>query len=64
MQVIVIGFVPAVSVSSEINVQFTFVKSISQLRFDYDTTTIRLRRKTDMFIFGWHRMEAGARGAS
>jgi len=27
------------------------LKPISQLRFDYDTTAIRLRRKIDMFIF-------------
>jgi len=27
------------------------LKPISQSRFDYDTTTTRLRRKTDMFIF-------------
>jgi len=27
------------------------VKPVSQLRFDYDTTTIRLRRKINLFIF-------------
>ena len=43
------------------------LKPISQLRFDYDTTTIRLRRKIDVFIFARvesRRMEAGARDAS
>jgi len=33
------------------------VKPISQLRFDCDTTTTRLRRKTDMFIFCSRRVE-------
>jgi len=36
------------------------LKPISQLRFDCDTTTIRLRRKSDLFIFCSRRMEAGA----
>ena len=31
------------------------------VRFDCDTTTTRLRRKIDMFIFCSRRMEAGAR---
>jgi len=41
---------------------------ISQLQFDHDTTTTRLRRKIDMFIFfacvESRRMEAGARDTS
>ena len=43
------------------------LKPISQLRFDYDTTTTRLRRKIDMFIFARvesRRMEAGERDTS
>jgi len=40
------------------------VKPISQLRFDYDTTTTRLRREIDNFIFCSRRMEAGARDTS
>ena len=42
-----------------------YVKPISQLQFDYDTTTKRLRRKIDMFIFllasnrvGWKQARA------
>jgi len=31
------------------------LKPISQLRFDCDTTTTRLRRKIGMFIFCWRR---------
>jgi len=31
-------------------------KSVSQLRFDYDTTTTRLQRKIDMFIFCLRRI--------
>jgi len=40
------------------------LKPTSQLQFDYDTTTTRLGRKIDMFIFARvesRRMEAGAR---
>ena len=37
-------------------------KPMLQLRFDYDTTTIRLRRKIDMFIFCLRRI--GSRRAS
>ena len=40
------------------------LKPISQLRFDHDTITTRLRRKTDMLIFCSRRMEAGARDTS
>jgi len=36
------------------------LKPVSQLRFDYDTTMTRLRRKIDMLIFCLRRMEAGA----
>jgi len=36
----------------------------SQLRFDYDTTATRLRRKIDMFIVYSRWMEAGARDTS
>jgi len=40
------------------------VKPISHLRFDYDTTTIRLRRKTDIFIFCSRRIAStGSRRA-
>jgi len=42
-------------------------KPISQLWFDYDTTTTRLRREIDMLIFARvesRRMEAGARDTS
>jgi len=31
-------------------------KPISQLQLDYDTTTIRLRRKIDMFVFCLRRI--------
>ena len=37
---------------------------MSQLRFDYDTTTTRLRRKTGAFIFACVELEAGARDTS
>ena len=40
------------------------ITPIPQLRFDYDTTTTRLRRKIDMFIFCSRRMEVGARDTS
>jgi len=41
------------------------VKPISQLRFDYDTTTTRLRRNIDVFArVESRRMEAGARDTS
>jgi len=36
-------------VNQDINTQQ--LKPISQLRFDYDTTTTRLRQKIDMLIF-------------
>jgi len=37
---------------------------MSQLRFDYDTTTKRLQRKTDMFIFCSRRIASnGSRRA-
>ena len=40
------------------------LKPISQLRFDYDTTTTRLRRKTGMFIFCLRRIASnGSRRA-
>jgi len=39
-------------------------KPISQLRFDYDTTMIWLRRKIGTFIFCSRQMEGGVRGAS
>jgi len=40
------------------------VKSISQLRFDYDTITIQLRRKIGMFIFCSRRIASnGSRRA-
>ena len=46
----------------------SMLKPISQLRFDCDTTTTRLRRKIDMFIFCSRRIasngEAGARDTS
>ena len=39
-------------------------KPISQLRFDYDTTATRLRRKIDMLIFRWRRIASnGSRRA-
>jgi len=47
--------------------RYVTLKPISQLRFDYDTTTTRLRRKIDTFIFARvesRRMEAGARDTS
>jgi len=43
---------------------FGQLKPISQLRFDCDTTTTRLRRKNDMFIFCSRRMASnGSRHA-
>ena len=39
----------------------TPVKPISQLLFDYDTTTIRIRRKINMVIFACVELEAGTR---
>jgi len=40
------------------------LKHISQLRFDYDTTTTRLRRKNDMFVFCSRRIASnGSRRA-
>jgi len=39
------------SMSSSSWVSHALFKPISQLRFDYDTTTTRLGRKTDTFIF-------------
>jgi len=42
----------------------TYLKPISQLRFDYDTTTTRLRRKIDMLIFFLRRIASnGSRRA-
>jgi len=40
------------------------IKPISQLRFDYDATTARLLRKSDMFIFCLRRIASnGSRRA-
>jgi len=43
--------------------RLSFVKPISQLRFDNDTT-IRLRRKIDISYFACVELEAGARDTS
>ena len=48
-------------------INYHLLKPISQLRFDYDTTTTRPRRKIDMVIFArveLRQMEAGARDTS